>query len=141
MFWLHFFILNFNYLTVFYMIFVFVAIIYLVWYIFICFIFCFIKIYLFFELFLLIIVTSYCIPYSIYPYILVHMKWNYLSILSHILHWIVIIFKQLKKISLYHKKMFCFDNMESVCCCRFIPCFFSVTSTSIWYSFSNIPMI
>ena len=63
-------------------------------YIFICFIPCFFNIYLFFKLFILVIVTSYCILYLIYIYILVRTKLNYVYILSHILHWIVIILKQ-----------------------------------------------
>ena len=50
--------------------------------------FCFFKIYLLFELFILIILTSYSIPYHIYVYILVHMRLNHFPILSHILNWI-----------------------------------------------------
>ena len=92
LFWLHFFTLNHNYLTVLSLIFVLATVIYLVWYIFIYFISCFLNIYLFFELLLLIMVTSYCILYFIYPYILVHITSNKFYILSHILHCIVIIF-------------------------------------------------
>ena len=96
LFLLHFFTLNHNYLTVFRW--------YLCWWRlsiwsdrFICFIFCFLKIYFLFEPFLFIIVTSYCIIYYRYLYILVHMTLNYFSILSHILHWVVIILKKVIK--------------------------------------------
>ena len=131
LFWFHLFTLNHNYLTVFYMIFVLVMIIHLVLYIFICFIF-FVSsnIFILWNI-LLIIVTSYCILYFIYLYILVHMTLKYFDILSHILYWIVIIYrKSSKKNSLYQN--ICIDNMESVCWRKFILCFVLVTSTPKW---------